>query len=303
MKLPASIICSLALLFTLLVTCPLYGGEKESQVYILGTGTVSKNYYPIGQALAEVTNRAASGRFWLKAVATNASIDNLLKLQQGIVDTAFVLNFNAYDARKGRPPFKNKIKWDKLFALYPSYVLIIARKEIKSLYDIKNKRVWRVPKGGGQRAIDDLILDALKLRADDLTYVAAGTTKVNSLMMDGVIDVAFHNLPYPSGYFSELLASGRFHFLSIPSWMVTRVLCRYPCLKSAEIEVDGRKIRTIKTDNIMISRHDLPNEVKKCICNVVKQRRDEISNILARHPRGKFLQNLVKEFSTCEESK
>ncbi len=291
---------SLAAFLLLLSNGPLYGEHRDAKVFVLGTGTVSKNYYPIGQALAKVTNKVFGGRFWLKAVSTNASIDNLIKLQQKILDLAFVLNFNAYDAQKGRPPFKGKLEWDKLFSMYPSYVLIIARNDIHSLHDIKNKKVWRVPKGGGQRVLDDLILEALKLGPDNLIYVGAGTDQVNKLMLEGVIDVAFHNLPYPSGYFTDLLSSGRFHFLDIPSSIITKILCRYPCLDEVEIEVDGKKIRTVKTDNLAISRHDLPKDVKKSVCSVVKDHRSDILEVLAGHPRGKFLQNLVKEFSTCK---
>ncbi len=278
----------------------LSSNRRNPRIYLLGTGSVAKNYYPLGRALALVATRLAKGDFIIKAVSTNASIDNLKKIGQKELDLGMTLECNAYMARLGKGPFEESVQWEPVICLYPSYVLLVADRKVKDLEDVRERRVWMTPAGGGQRALDKLILQTMGIGFDEIQLVSVSTTQVNCLMEMGLVDVAFHNLPYPSAFLTQLLSSGRFHLLSLPPRVIEAVCHIYPPMTEATISSNGKRIRTLRTRNLLVAGPHVPRKVKDILRSVVKHHRKELLKALSTHSRASSLFTLVSQFAPCE---
>ena len=107
------------------------------------TGGTSGVYYPIGSALTKIYGDNIKDTK-VQVQVTKASVENLVLLQEGKGEIAFVLGDAAKDAWDGKEDAGFKTKLDKLRiigAIYPNYIQIVASKSsnIKTLADLKGK--------------------------------------------------------------------------------------------------------------------------------------------------------------------
>ena len=135
------------------------GGEK--QFLNIATGGTAGTYYPLGGALAELLNNNIKGMN-ASAQSTGASVANVNMLKDGSVDLAFIHNDIAYYAVNGSEMFKdNKVAGLRgLAALYPETIQFVttADKGIKSIADLKGKKVLGGRKGGMPEMVFEYIL-------------------------------------------------------------------------------------------------------------------------------------------------
>ena len=107
------------------------------------TGGTSGVYYPLGSALTKIYGDNIKDSK-VQVQVTKASVENLVLLQEGKGEIAFVLGDSAKDAWDGKEDAGFKTKLDKLRiigAIYPNYIQIVASKDskIKTLADLKGK--------------------------------------------------------------------------------------------------------------------------------------------------------------------
>ena len=107
------------------------------------TGGTSGVYYPLGSALTKIYGDNIKGSK-VQVQVTKASVENLVLLQEGKAEIAFVLGDAAKDAWEGKEDAGFKGKLDKLRiigAIYPNYIQVVASKDskIKTLADLKGK--------------------------------------------------------------------------------------------------------------------------------------------------------------------
>ena len=145
------------------------GGGK--QFLNIATGGTAGTYYPLGGALAELLNQNIKGMN-ASAQSTGASVANVNMLKDGSVDIAFIQNDIAYYAANGKEMFKdNKVENIRgIAALYPETVQFVttADKGIKSIADLKGKKVAVGASGSGAEANARQILGAYGLTYDDI---------------------------------------------------------------------------------------------------------------------------------------
>ncbi|HEY6041876.1 MAG TPA: TAXI family TRAP transporter solute-binding subunit [Anaerolineae bacterium] len=137
--------------------------ERPKTSLSIVTGTTGGVYYPYGGGLAaliskNVTNVSAT------AEATAASVDNMKLIQNGKADLAFTLADTLFDAYQGQGAFKDggKVPVRALAVLYSNYTHLVASDDsgIKTIADLKGKRVSVGPAGSGTETIANRILEA-----------------------------------------------------------------------------------------------------------------------------------------------
>lgn len=170
----------------------------------IATGTTAAVYYPYGGGLASlitknVTNVEAS------AEATAASVDNMRLIQTGRADLAFTLADTLYDAYKGQGPFKDSgaVPVRALAVLYSNYTHIVVSDDsgIKTIADLKGKRVSTGAPGSGVETIAVRVLGAVGLNIDaDLQRQRLSPADSASAMKDRKLDAFFWSggLPTPA---------------------------------------------------------------------------------------------------------
>jgi TRAP transporter TAXI family solute receptor len=145
--------------------------RAQSFINIL-TGGTSGVYYPLGVAIGKIYGDKLPN-VKTQVQATKASVENLVLLQQGRGELAFVLGDSLKAAWEGdeEAGFKSKLtKLRTLGAIYPNYIQIVAAADsgIKTLADLKGKSLSVGAPKSGTELNSRAILAAAGLSYKDL---------------------------------------------------------------------------------------------------------------------------------------
>ena len=173
-----------------------------------GTGGV---YYPYGGGLASLISKNVSN-VEASAEVTSASVDNMKLIQTAKADIAFTLADTLFDAYDGRGPFKDsgKVPVRALAVLYSNYTHIVATEDaaIKTVADLKGKRVSVGSAGSGTEIIANRILEAAGINPDtDIKRERLGVAESAGAMKDRKIDAFFWSGGLPTAAVLDLAAT------------------------------------------------------------------------------------------------
>ena len=148
------------------------GCQKSNNLnYIFATGGTSGTYYSFGGSIASIWNANIEGMN-VTAQSTGASAENLRLLNRHEADLAFVQNDVMDYAYNGTDIFAGEVltNFSAVLTLYPEIVQIAATKEsgIKSIADMKGKRISVGDAGSGVEFNAKQILEAYGLTFDDI---------------------------------------------------------------------------------------------------------------------------------------
>ena len=195
----------------------------ETQVTIL-TSTTTGSWYPLGMALSSVYGDAIKGVSF-SAQATQASVENLRLLEAGDGELGFTLADTLASAVSSKEAGSDRLRG--VARLYPNYVHLVASKEsgIKTLADLKGKRVSLGPEQSGTAVIAAVILKAAGLTFGDLARVDhAGFVAAGRMVEQGELDANFAGtFGLGTELVRHILASGRTTLVPIPSEVVAKI--------------------------------------------------------------------------------
>lgn len=202
----------------------LTAGAQEMFFFRIGTGGVAGTYYPIGGLVADIISNPPGARPCdrggscgvpgLVAIAqsSNGSVANVNAIKSGTLESGFAQSDIAYWAYTGTGIFDERDQVENLRAitnLYPESIHLVARKGagIKSVGDLRGKRVSLDEPGSGTLVDARIILNAFGLTEDDIEaeYIKSSpaAVKIKENQLDAFIIVA----GYPTGSVAELCAS------------------------------------------------------------------------------------------------
>ena len=187
------------------------GGGRLS----IATGGTSGVYFVYGGGLAKVISSNMDG-YKATAETTSASVDNLILIKDGGSDIAFTLADTALDAVEGREAFKEPIPMRVLAQIYDNYtqVVVKAGSDIKSIDDLKGKRVSVGAPNSGTEVIADRLLEAAGLDPKgDIKRQGLGVEESVQAMKDGSIDAFFWSGGLPTGAITDLVTSDKIRLL------------------------------------------------------------------------------------------
>ena len=205
------------------------GGGK--QFLNIATGGTAGTYYPLGGALAELLNQNIKGMN-ASAQSTGASVANVNMLKDGSVDIAFIQNDIAYYAANGKEMFKdNKVENIRgIAALYPETVQFVttADKGIKSIADLKGKKVAVGASGSGAEANARQILGAYGLTYDDIDVQYLSFGEAADALKDGNVDVGVVVAGFPTAAIQDLAANKSAALVNIDAEHADKLMKQYP---------------------------------------------------------------------------
>jgi len=226
---------TIALLITAaLAGCAGKGGGQQAggQKFItIATGGTAGTYFPLGGALADIWNKNIKG-VNATAQSTGASVANVNLLKDGKADVIFVQNDIAYYAANGMEMFKdNKYEDIKgLTTLYPETIQIVtlADKNIKSVADLKGKKVAVGAAGSGAEANARQILEAAGITYNDISVQYLSFAEAANNLKDGNIDAAFVTAGFPTAAVQDIAASKKIDVISLDDALVSKLMEKYP---------------------------------------------------------------------------
>lgn len=285
----------LVALVLVLVVAALAGCAPKPQFISIATGGTAGVYFPLGGKLADILNKTIKGMN-ATAQTTGASVANMNMIGKKEVDIAFVQNDITYYAYTGTEMFKD-IKVENvrgLASVYNEVVQIVATEAsgIKSISDLKGKRVSVGAPGSGVEASARQVLEAFGISYSDLAktdYLSFAEAASN--MKDGHIDAAFVTSGVPTSAVIDMSKTSKVVVIPVSGAEVATLQSKYPFYAKVTIPAntyDGQTtgIDTVAVRAIIVVRADLD---EKTVYNITKALFSNLTDFGAVHARGKDL--------------
>ncbi len=201
--------------------------RAEQFVNVL-TGGTSGVYYPLGVAIGKIfSDKLPDVRTQVQA--TKASVENLILLQQGRGEIAFVLGDSLKAAWEGdeEAGFKSKLtKLRTIGAIYPNYIQIVATADsgIKTLADLKGKSLSVGAPKSGTELNSRAILAAAGLSYKDIGKVEyLPFAESVDLMKNRQLDATLQSAGLGVASLKDLSTSTYITVVSVPKEAVDKI--------------------------------------------------------------------------------
>ncbi|MFI2433025.1 TAXI family TRAP transporter solute-binding subunit [Streptomyces sp. NPDC018693] len=263
-------------------------GGKGGRLTI-ATGPTTGVYYQIGGGLAKLISDNLDG-YRATATTTGASVQNIQGLGAGTYDLAFSLLDTAGDAVKGQESFSSPQDIEALTRLYPNYTQVLVRSDsgIKSMEDMKGKRVSTGAPGSGTEVIANRLLKAAGLDpAKDVSADRLGLAETVDAMKDGTIDALFWSGGLPSGGITDLTTSLKkeVRFLDVTPQLAA-LNKEYGAVYQAgsipkSVYNQPQDVPTIVVPNVLLVKKGFDPELAAAIVNLVYEKKSDLEKVNA----------------------
>ncbi|WP_025209444.1 TAXI family TRAP transporter solute-binding subunit [Hippea sp. KM1] len=263
----------------------------------IGTGGVTGVYYPAGGAISKMVN-AKFKQYHIKMTveSTGGSVYNINAVLSGDLDFGICQSDRQYEAWHGLAEWKNKGPQKNLrsvFALHPESITLVASVDsgIKSVYDLKGKRVNLGNPGSGQLQNSKDILKAFGISLKDIKPEYVKAVEAPGLLQDGRIDAFFYTVGHPNGNIKEA-TSGRIKVRIIPitGKPVEKLLKEHPYYAKAKILVKkfypmaANKQDVVWTVGVKATVVTSKNEPENVVYAITKEVFENLDTFKKLHP-------------------
>lgn len=208
------------------------GSTMAAKQLSIATAGSTGAYYPIGAALAKVINDFVPGVYAVAEV-TGGTVENIRLVSGNEADIGIATQMVVKQAQQGKPPFEKPIT--NLRTLFPIagkdyeirhawQVLVPVNSPIKTLNDLKGKRVAVGPAGSGGEMYTNQILQVYGITYKDITPRFLSYGEAVSALEDGTVDVVIINSGIPTPAVVELGARMRVRLVPMSEDMVKKVI-------------------------------------------------------------------------------
>ena len=194
---------------------------QEMQFFRIATGGTAGTYFPIGGLIANAISNPPGSRpcdeggscgapgLVATAIASNGSVANINAIAGGTVESGFSQSDVAFWAQTGTGVFQDKGAVEEIRAianLYAESIHLVAsaKSGIKSVADLKGKKVSLDEPGSGTLVDARIILEGYGLSEEDIEAEYLKPNQAADLMRDGNMDAFFFVGGFPAGAISEL---------------------------------------------------------------------------------------------------
>ncbi|GHH99002.1 TAXI family TRAP transporter solute-binding subunit [Neobacillus kokaensis] len=268
------------------------GGKSEDKPKFMSilTGGTGGTYYPLGGSFAKIIKDATG--IDTNAETSGASAENMTTLKKGDGELAFTQTDIASYASEGTLMFKdNKVDNIKAIAtLYPETIQIVTTEKsgIKSVQDLKGKKVSVGAPGSGTAANAEQILEAYGLTFNDIKKQDLSFDESTQGIQDGTIDAAFVTAGTPTGAVEGLSATEKVVIVPLDQDKIDAIIKKYPYYIKEEIPSGtygmANAVPTVAVQAMLVVRSDLSEQTVYDITKAIFENLDKVT-----HAKGKLI--------------
>ena len=224
----------------------------SAQFITIGTGGVTGTYYPTGGAICRMVNKMKkTSGIRCSVESTGGSVYNVNTIQAGELDFGIAQSDTVYQGYNGKGKFEGRAVKElrSVIAIYPELLAFVVRKDsgIKTLTDIKGKKVNLDTPGSGTRMTTDIILEAFGIKHSDLALAnelksTEGPTKLKDNQIDGYFGVFGH----PTANIKDAANSVDIDIIPIEGAPIDALVAKYPYY--AKGTISGTFYKGVKHD-------------------------------------------------------
>ncbi|WCN38903.1 TAXI family TRAP transporter solute-binding subunit [Aneurinibacillus uraniidurans] len=250
------------------IQTPLKRAAIEDKYVTIVTGGTSGVYFQLGNALAKEYGEKLGAR--ASAQTTGASVENIEKIHRKQAELGFAMADIVGDAYEGKGTFSNVGPLQNLASiasLYPNYMQIVTTKKsgIKTLQDIKGKRVAVGAIGSGTEIMTRQILEGVGLTYNDVKADFLSFAEGVEGIKHATIDVAFLSSGYPNAGIMDLAETHDIYLIPIPNELTEKLKKQHPSYSYSTIPANTYKgvtkaVATITANNILITHKDMTDD-------------------------------------------
>jgi TRAP transporter TAXI family solute receptor len=297
MKRVATALLAVLLLVALVAPVEL-AAQQQRRLVTIASGWVVGVYYPLAGAMSRIVYNTKDLNMRATVESSGASVANAQLIGTGDADFAILQNDIAYYAFKGETlsAFKDKpVKtMGGIFSIYPELVQIVATQAsgIKSIKDLKGKRVVLGPQGSGteQNALQILEVHGLKEadlgKAERIDAAAAADQ-----LKDARVDAAFFTTGVGAAVIIDSFITGKAMLVPIGASEGEALRKKYPFYTIEKVPANTykgqeREVSTPAVMAMMVARTDLPEDL---VYKFTKAIFDNLPQFHAAHSAAKSL--------------
>jgi TRAP transporter TAXI family solute receptor len=271
---------------------------QQRRLVTIASGWVVGVYYPLAGAMSRIAYNAKGLNVRVTVESSGASVANAQHIAGGDADFALLQNDIAHYAYNGTTltaftgkPVKNL---GGMFTIYPELVQIVATQAsgVKSVADLKGKRVVLGPQGSGTEQNALQVLEAYGIKEADLGKAeridaAAAADQIK----DGRVDAAFFTTGLGSAVIVDTFISGKAVMVPIGGAEGEALKKKYPFYTLEKVPANtykgqDREIATPAVMAMMVARTELPEDL---VYNFTKAIFDDLKQFHAAHAAAKSL--------------
>lgn len=268
---------------------------SRRQFLSLGTAPVGGAFPVVGGAIAEVLNAHKGDIDWkVQAKGTKGSQENIRRLQQGDLQLALSNAAITYFAVRGESGWEKPYDMRAVATLAPNVAMFISRTDsgVKSLADLKGKRVVIGPAGAGFEMFVRPIVEAHGVNWDEFTQLNAPQSSAVDMLGDGSADAAFLGGAVPTASITQATSTFDVFFVPFDESVRQQLIDQYPFFHPAVVlagtytglDEDFQGLNVGSMHLITSAEHD--EEMVYQITKTMWEHRDEIAG---KHPAGKAI--------------
>ena len=286
----------LALCLSLAVCLALAGSPSaaaERRFISIASGWVAGAYYPLAGVIAKIAYAKLKDKgVKITAESSGASVANAKLIGVGDTDLAILQNDIASYAVEGKKPmFEVPVKnLTGMCTLFPELVQIVARKSanIKSVADLKGKKVAVGPVGSGTTENVKQILEAWGMQISDLKAEQLEAGQSSDYIKDGRLDAAFFTVGMGAAVIQDTAILVETSIVPVDGPNVEKLVKKYPFFAQQTIPGKTYKgndadIKTVAVMAMLAARADLDEKLIFDILNAMYSDVKEIHRAAERH--------------------
>jgi uncharacterized protein len=273
------------------------GGADKPKFMSIVTGGTGGTYYPLGGSFAEIISDATG--IDTNAEVSGASAENMNTLKDGNAEIAFSQTDIASYAQEGKLMFEGAAvdNVSAIGTLYPETIQIVttAKSGIKSVEDLKGKKVSIGAPGSGTAANAEQILEVHGIKLDDIQKQDLSFDESTAGIQDGNIDAAFVTAGTPTGAVEGLSATEEVVIVPIEQDKIDALIEKYPYYVQDEVPSGTYKLAeavpTVAVQAMLVVSNDLSEDVVYDVTKAIFENLDKVT-----HAKGKMIkaENAVK---------
>lgn len=261
--------------------------EKPKFMSIL-TGGTGGTYFPLGGAFANIVSDATG--IDTNAETTGASAENMQSIKDEKGEIAFTQTDIASYATEGKLMFDGNAI-DNIRAigtLYPETIQIVTTEKsgIKTVEDLKGKKVSIGAPGSGTAANAEQILEVYGMKLDDIKKQDLSFDESVAGIKDGNIDAAFVTAGAPTSAVEELSATEKVFIVPIDADKADDLVKKYPYYTKEEVPSGtyklGSAVPTVAVLAMLVVKEDLADEVVYDITKSIFENLDKVQHAKAK---------------------
>ena len=257
----------------------------------LATGGSGGTYYVIGGGMGKIIEKYAPD-IKVSVESTAASTENCRLVAAKKVQFAIVMPDGAYFAFKGGREFGEK-KYPNIRGVMAGHTstmhfMVRAKSGIKSLADLKGKKVALSAPGSPSMYIAEAALEAYGLPKKDYKPTLLTYSEQASALRDDTIDMACVFAGVPASSALDVSSTHDITFLGMGQAEVKGVIAKHPywtagVIKAATYRGQGAEVLTLCSPAMLITHDEVEADLVYAVTKAILEHTPELKAV---HPQG-----------------